>query len=62
MDFDLYENIASYLYMSRLCFKHMTFMCKMYKHMKEQFYVISITKSWDVKFVLLQAMATHSRS
>jgi hypothetical protein len=34
--FEPLENISSYLYMLHMCFKHMTFMCKKHKFMKEQ--------------------------
>jgi hypothetical protein len=48
----MHDIISSYLYMDHTCFKHMTFVCKRYEPMKEQFFcMISITRSWDEKFV-----------
>ncbi len=34
------------------CFQCMILMCEMYKLWMNEFYIISITKSWDVKFMM----------
>ncbi len=42
----------SYWYMFWMCFKHMTSMHKNYKLMRKKIYKISMTKSWDAKFMV----------
>jgi len=48
------EIVLSYLYMFHMCFKYITFVCKNYELMKNEFYIIFITNSWDVCDVLLE--------
>jgi hypothetical protein len=50
--FQLLQNIAFYLYVHHMCFKHITFVCKKHKLMKLFFGTIFIIKSWDEKFVM----------
>jgi hypothetical protein len=46
------EIVLSYLYMFHMCFKYITFVCRNYELMKNEFYMIFITKSWEAKFVM----------
>jgi hypothetical protein len=47
----LHENSSSYLHVLRVCFRHMTSMCKIYECMKNEFHTISILKLLNEKFV-----------
>jgi hypothetical protein len=44
--------VSSYEFMCQMCFQCMISVCEMYEIWMNKFCTISITKLWDVKFVM----------
>jgi hypothetical protein len=51
---------SSYKYVCQMCFQCMISMCETYKLWMEFFSMTSITKLWDVKFVMIHHKATRT--